>query len=403
MRVLIFDPFHGAAGDMVTGALLDCGADREAVLRAMAAVVAEPSVTTVTREGIRAVKVDTNATPAHRTLAEVMERLDAAAPHVPAPALAMARRVFLRIHAAESAVHGAHAHFHEVGADDAIADVLGACTALHTLAVDGVSILPVMLGHGTATGSHGTFPVPSPATAAILQETTLVVSPGEHAGELCTPTGAALLAEFSTLDPGTLGGYTILASGYGAGTRDTRDAPNVLRVILAGTAGTGAALSQDTTDLLETNVDDVSGEVIAHAVARFMEAGARDASAVPVIMKKGRPAFLVRVISPPESSARLAELMALELGTLGVRCIPGVHRFIAERTVLEVEIEIAGKRCHLPVKLGWMHGSVYVLKAEYEPARQIAAETGIPVRAVLRAVEEQAWEQVKTGQVQSPH
>jgi uncharacterized protein (TIGR00299 family) protein len=395
MRILIFDPFHGAAGDMITGALLDCGADRQIVMRAMAAVVAEPVVSEVTRAGIRALKIDTKATPAHRNLAEVMERLDAAAPHVPAPALAMARRVFERINAAEEEVHGAHVHFHEVGADDAIADIIGACTALHSLAADGVKVLPITLGHGTATGSHGIFPIPAPATAAILKKTALAATPGDHAGELCTPTGAALLAEFSTLDPGTVSGYTILATGYGAGTRDPHHAPNVLRVMLVQTTGAGEELSQDTVDLLETNVDDVSGEVIAHAIARFMEAGARDASATPVIMKKGRPGFLIRVISLPETSTRLAELMALELGTLGIRCIPAVHRFIAERTIEEVEVEIAGKRRKLPVKCGWMHGSVYTLKAEFEPARDFALELGMPVRDVLRIVEERAWKQVK--------
>jgi hypothetical protein len=395
MRLLIFDPFHGAAGDMITGALLDCGADRDTVMRAMAAVVAEPAISEVTRAGIRALKVETKATPAHRTLADIMECLERAAPHVPAPALAMARRVFGRINAAEEEVHGSHVHFHEVGADDAIADVIGACTALHTLAVDGVKVLPIVLGHGTATGSHGIFPIPAPATAAILKGTALAATAGDHAGELCTPTGAALLAEFSTLDPGTTGGYTISATGYGAGSRDPRDAPNVLRVMLVLTTDNGEALSEDTVDLLETNVDDVSGEVIAHALARFMEAGARDAAAVPIIMKKGRPGFLIRVISLPETSARLAEVMALELGTLGIRCIPAVHRFIADRTIEEIGIEIAGKRRKIPVKCGWMHGSVYTLKAEFEPSRDLAVETGIPVRDVVRIVEERAWHQVK--------
>ena len=395
MRVLIFDPFHGAAGDMITGALLDCGADRQIVIRAMAAVGAEPAVSEVTRAGIRALKIDTKATPAHRNLAEVMERLDGAASSVPAPALAMARRVFERINAAEEEVHGAHVHFHEVGADDAIADIVGACTALHSLAVDGVNVLPITLGHGTATGSHGIFPIPAPATVAILKKTALAAMPGDHAGELCTPTGAALLAEFSTLDPGTVSGYTILATGYGAGTRDPHHAPNVLRVMLVETAGSGDELSQDTVDLLETNVDDVSGEVIAHAIARFMEAGARDASATPVIMKKGRPGFLIRVISLPETSTRLAEIMALELGTLGIRCIPAVHRFIADRTIEAVDVEIAGRRRNLPVKCGWMHGSVYTLKAEFEPSRDFALELGMPVRDVLRIVEERAWKQVK--------
>jgi uncharacterized protein (TIGR00299 family) protein len=388
MRVLIFDPFHGAAGDMITGALLDCGADREAVMRAMAAVAAVPSITSVTRAGIRATRVDTKATPAHRTLAEVMERLDLAAPHVPAPALAMARRIFERINAAESAVHGAHAHFHEVGADDAIADVVGACTALHSLTVEGVSVLPITLGYGTATGSHGVFPIPAPATVAILQGTFLVATPGDHAGELCTPTGAALLAEFSTLGHGTVGGYTIQATGYGAGSRDPRHAPNVLRVMLVETSSTSTASSQDTIDLLETNVDDVSGEVIAHALARFMEAGARDAAAVPVIMKKGRPGFLIRVISLPETSVKLAALMALELGTLGIRCIPEVHRFLAERTVEEVDVEIRGITRKMPVKCGWMHGRMYLLKAEFGPAQTLARELGLPVRDVIRAIED---------------
>lgn len=388
MRILIFDPFHGAAGDMITGALLDCGADRETVIKAMAAVVAEPAISTVSRAGIRALKVDTKAAPVHRTLADVMKRLDEAAPHIPAPALAMARRVFGRINAAEEEVHGTHVHFHEVGADDAIADVVGACTSLHTLAVDGVKVLPITLGHGTAAGSHGIFPIPAPATAAILRESGLWATPGDHAGELCTPTGAALLAEFAGLDPGQIGAYTIQATGYGAGSRDPHHAPNVLRVLLADTAESGRELPEDTVDLLETNVDDVSGEVIAHALARFMEAGARDASALPVIMKKGRPGFLIRVISLPETSARLAELMALELGTLGVRCIPAVHRFIAERTIGEVMVTIGSESRRMPVKCGRMHGRIYLMKAEFGPAEAWARELGLPVRDVIRAIED---------------
>jgi uncharacterized protein (TIGR00299 family) protein len=300
----------------------------------------------------------------------------------------MARRVYGRIAAAEEEVHGAHAHFHEVGADDAIADVVGACTALHTLATGGVRVLPITLGHGTAAGSHGIFPIPAPATAAILKGTSLASVQGDHAGELCTPTGAALLAEFSMQGDGGAGAYTILATGYGAGSRDPHHAPNVLRAMLVETTGTGRAIPQDTVDLLETNVDDISGEVIAHAIARFMEAGARDATAVPVIMKKGRPGFLIRVISLPATSARLAELMALELGTLGVRCIPAVHRFIADRTIRDVDVELHGERRKMPVKFGWMHGHVYLVKAEFSPAADWARELGLPVRDVIQAVED---------------
>ena len=405
MRYLILDPFHGAAGDMITAALLDCGADREIVVTAMKAVVAEPAIARVTRAGIQALKIDTKALPVHRTLDEVMKRIEEAAPHVPTPALAMAKRVFERINAAEEEVHGTHVHFHEVGADDAIADIIGACTALHTLGVDGIRILPVTLGHGTGTGSHGTFPIPAPATAAILRHTNLSTISGVHTGELCTPTGAALLAEFATQAVGELPAYTINAVGYGAGTRDPSHTPNVLRAMIVETTGAPGApgeLAQDTVDILETNVDDVSGEVIAHAIARFMEAGARDASATPIIMKKGRPGYLIRVISLPKASVQLAELMTRELGSLGIRCIPAVHRFIADRTIEEVEIELTGEHRKLPVKFGWMHGSVYTLKAEFEPARIAAAEAGVPVRDVLRLVEEAAWERVRSGKVRAP-
>jgi hypothetical protein len=391
MRILIFDPFHGAAGDMITAALLDCGANRPIVMRAMQAVVAEPKISTVTRAGIRALKVDTRATPAHRTFPDVLARLDRAAGEVPAPTLAMARRVFGRINAAEESVHGTHVHFHEVGADDAIADVIGACTALHTLAVDGVAVLPIALGQGTATGSHGTFPIPAPATAAILKVTGLATLSGPDDGEHCTPTGAALLAEFSTVNPADLGTYTIMATGYGAGTRDPPHTPNVLRAMIVDTGDAPGLLPQDTVDILETNVDDVSGEVIAHTIARCMEAGARDANAIPIIMKKGRPGFLIRVICLKETSATLAELMARELGTLGIRCTPSVHRFIAERTIEEIDVTIAGQLRKMPVKCGWMHGAVYTLKAEFDPARDWACELDMPVKEVIRAIEDAGW------------
>jgi hypothetical protein len=210
-------------------------------------------------------------------------------------------------------------------------------------------------------------------------------------GELCTPTGAALLAEFASRAAPEPVPYTILAVGYGAGARDPHHAPNVLRAMLVETADPSGTLAEDTVDILETNVDDVSGEVLAHALGRLMDAGARDASATPIIMKKGRPGFLVRVIALPETAPRLAELMALELGTLGIRCIPAIHRFIADRTITEVAVEIAGQQRRMPVKCGLMQGRVYTLKAEFDPARDWAEHLGLPVRDVLRAVEDAGW------------
>ena len=395
MRVLVFDPFHGAAGDMIIGALLDCGADKNCIMKAMQSVIAEPGITEVTRAGIRAVKVDTHATPTQRTLSEVMQRLDDAASDLPPEVLAMAKRVFERINDAEERVHGAHAHFHEVGADDAIADVIGACTALHSLGVDGVTVMPITLGQGTSTGSHGTCPIPAPATAEILRRSTLLIREGKEEGELCTPTGAALLAEFSTIAATDLGIYTVQAVGYGAGKRDPAGTPNVIRAMVIETVSDAGTLSQDMVDILETNVDDVSGEVIAHAITRFLETGARDASAMPIIMKKGRPGFLIQVICTSDKSVELAELMARELGTLGVRCLPAVHRFIAKRTIEHVDVEIAGKHRTMSVKFEGMHGEIYSLKAEFDQARDWATELGIPVREVLRAIEHASWKSVK--------
>jgi uncharacterized protein (TIGR00299 family) protein len=255
--------------------------------------------------------------------------------------------------------------------------------------------MPVALGQGISTGSHGTFPIPAPATAEILICSGLLTRKGNEEGELCTPTGAALLAEFSTIAETDLGVFSVKAVGYGAGTRDPPGIPNVIRAMIVETSEDTGALSMDFVDILETNVDDVSGEIIASAISRFLESGARDVSAIPVIMKKGRPGILLRVICTRDKSRELAELIARELGTLGVRCIPAVHRFIAERTIKLVDVEIAGKHRSIAVKYGWMHGEIYSLKAEFDQARDWATELGIPVCEVLRAVEHAGWKSVK--------
>jgi hypothetical protein len=392
VRFLVFNPFRGAAGDMVTGALLDLGADRQRVVQAMRSVVADPTVSSVSRAGINAVRVETNATPVTRTFDEVIARVKAA--EAPVEAIAMAERVYRRIDEAERSVHGEKTHFHEVGADDAIADVIGACTALVSLQPDVVVVLPVSLGGGVASGGHGTFPVPAPATAAILARSDLGVKMGgEDEGELCTPTGAALLAEFATAGTRALPEVVITAVGYGAGSRDPPGTPNVLRAFLAGSdpgQPCTAPLFCDYVDVLETNVDDVSGEVLASALASFMEAGARDASAIPCMMKKGRPGQLVRVICGQELSQELAILMARELGTLGIRCQPVVHRFVAERETRTVLVTIAGEEREIAVKCGLMSGGCYTVKAEFDEVSDWARQLGVPVREVARRVEDVA-------------
>ena len=377
---------------MITGALLDLGADRQRVMQAMRSVVADPHVSSVSRAGVKAVRVETNATSATRSFDEVLACLKTA--DASEEAIVIAERVFRRIDEAEKSVHGESTHFHEVGADDAIADVIGACTALVSLKPDIVVVLPIHLGSGVSSGSHGIFPIPAPATAAILARSDLRVIMGrEEEGELCTPTGAALLAEFSSPGARVLPDAVVIAIGYGAGSRDYPGTPNVLRAFLADSdlqGGCHAPLSCDCVDVLETNVDDVNGEVLASALSSFMEAGARDASAIPCLMKKGRAGQLVRVICETEKSQELATLMARELGTLGIRCQPMVHRFIAERKTMKVSARIAGQEREVTVKCGLMNGECYTLKAEYEEAFAWARDLGIPVREVARIVEDTA-------------
>jgi pyridinium-3,5-bisthiocarboxylic acid mononucleotide nickel chelatase len=392
MRYLLFDPFHGAAGDMVTAALLSLGADQEPVIQAMQSVVSNPTIRTVEKKGIKAIQVKTHANSTKRTLEEVLERVRRS--EAPAPAIDMAVRVFKRISDAENAIHGMETHFHEVGADDAIADVIGSCTALHILNPDGVSVQPIAVGGGTIQGSHGIMPIPAPATLEILKNTRLGIRFGTmDDGELCTPTGAALLAEFKTLEPEKIGPATVSAVGYGAGTRDTPHVPNVLRVVLLEGL---EDLSEDFVDVLETNVDDASGEVIGNAITALMNAGARDASAIPCIMKKGRAGYLIRVICHGEESGRLAKVMAEELGTLGIRCSPFVHRFIADRSVEIITTEIAGQKWEVPVKCGWMGGHCYIMKAEFDNVLLVAGKSGLPAREVARIIEDNARRLLQT-------
>jgi uncharacterized protein (TIGR00299 family) protein len=242
----------------------------------------------------------------------------------------------------------------------------------------------VALGRGFAVGAHGTFPIPAPATVAVLAESDLRTVPGDEERELCTPTGAALLAEFSTVRPEDLGPAEIRAVGYGAGSRNPPGRPNVLRSMLHSVEGEGHG---DRVDILETNVDDVTGETLAYTIGRLLEEGARDASATPVVMKKGRSGHLVRVICRPDATDRLVGVMAAELGTLGVRCIPMVHRAVAERTIEPVTVTIRGRERTIDVKCGWSGGKITSFKAEYEQAAACAQEAGVPLREVAGTVE----------------
>lgn len=385
MQTLVIDPRFGAAGDMIVASLISLGADKDMVLASIRSV-STPTLETVSCHDINAVSIHMHTDHSPRSIDEVLQKVDAA--NTSKEAKDLAKRVFKRIENAEAAVHHTqHPHFHEVGADDAVADIVGACTALLSLKVSSVCVLPISTGFGTVQCSHGTIPVPSPATAEIFKNSELKTIIGPYEGELCTPTGAALLAEFAQSFPGYMNPGKIRAIGRGAGSRTYEDHPNILTTYLIDTDNP----DESTVDVLETNVDDITGELLGNTLARMMAEGARDASAIPLIMKKGRSGYLIRVICTPKLSAYLSEILATETGSLGIRCTPMVHRFTAERTATNTTVQINGKEYTASVKHASVGGNIYSRKAEFDDCRRIADETGLTVREIKRIFETDAW------------
>jgi pyridinium-3,5-bisthiocarboxylic acid mononucleotide nickel chelatase len=305
MRILLIDPFHGAAGDMIIGALLSLIDEREMILQAMASVGIVPTIKTVQRCGITSLKVHTNAPKTHRTYEEVQAIIRTA--RVPSEVIERALKIFDRISRAEARVHGhglifesepeenphdhehnsdhthnnSHIFFHEVGADDAIADLIGSCMALYLLKPDRIIVLPVATGSGTVKIEHGIVPVPAPATAAILSESSLITLIGGREGELLTPTGAAILAEIvtDTSSDRNVENLTgaIVGVGYGAGTRDDPCSPNVIRMMLIEEKyGNIWNEASGWFNLSETNVENITGEIVDSLIKHILHEETKD-------------------------------------------------------------------------------------------------------------------------------
>lgn len=375
MKALYFDCFSGAAGDMILGALLDAGASREAVQQALAALALEGysfETREVTRASLRATKVDVSVTgeQVQRGPREIAQLLESAP--MPAPVRARALHTFDLLARAEAKVHGIppeQVHFHEVGAVDAIVDVVGCAAALESLKPDRITCSPVATGRGMVEAAHGPIPVPAPAVVELLKGV-----PIEERGtdELVTPTGAAILRatvhEFGPMHP-----MTVAATGYGAGTRDPA-LPNVVRVLV----GEVTNASRDETVLqIEANLDDMSPELLPHAVESLLAAGAVDAWVTPVLMKKGRPAYVLSALAPVAERDRIVDVFLRETTTFGVR----MHE--AGREVLDrswIEVDVAGHTVR--VKTALRAGSVVTASPEYEDARRVAKATGMPLKDV---------------------
>ena len=378
----------GIAGDMALASLIDAGADIDEVVAGLEGLPVTGwhiEVAKTTRAGVAAsqlrVDIDPESDLTERTWGTIRAIIEQA-PGMPERARTRAQAVFGRLAAAEGRLHGLppeEVHFHEVGGLDAIVDVVGTCLALESLGVGSVRSGPVALGTGTVRGSHGLLPNPAPAVVELLVGAPVRGAAREE--ELTTPTGAALLAALAE-SFGPLPSMKIRSSGYGAGSRDLDGRANVLQVVIGDLETEAPAeipLHQDLV-VLEANVDDVTGEVLAHTVGALMSAGALDAWLVPVVAKKGRPAHVISVLAEPGTVSRLATVLMQETGTLGFR-----EHFVSRSALIRqsLEVEVSGERVR--VKAG-----PYQLKAEHDDCARAAAHLGLPLSEVARQAEQAA-------------
>lgn len=393
MRTLFFDCFAGASGDMILGALVAAGADARALQDQLALLDVsdfEVSFETVDRSGISAThaRVRTSDEKQHRHLSAILKIISAS--RLSDTIKARASRIFERLGEAEARVHNVPVekiHFHEVGAMDAIIDVVGACVGFELLAIDRFVSSPLHVGSGMVEMAHGRFPVPPPAVAELLRDAPVYAT--DIVGELVTPTGAAIIstvcAEF-----GALPRMRVAATGYGAGTREYKDFPNVLRVMIGETDEATTArektfnseslIMREALVMIETNLDDTTPQTLGYVSERAFALGALDCFLTPVQMKKNRPGVLVSILCRPVEQEALTKLLFDETTTLGVRSYE-VERRALEREFVGVETEFGT----INVKVARRDGRVSNVAPEFEDCRAAALKAGVPLHVVERA------------------
>jgi uncharacterized protein (TIGR00299 family) protein len=365
----------GLSGDIFLGCLVDAGWPLAALQRTVERLALPADSWSIRQESVmrgplRATLVHVAATEGdqHRHLSDVRGIIQAA--DLPEPVKQRAVAVFTRLAEAEAAVHGStveSVHFHEVGALDAIIDIVGVCAGLHELGVTQLYASSVPLGEGWVNSAHGRIPVPAPATLNLLTAVHAPVRPAPGPGELVTPTGAALLAELATFSQPRM---TLQRIGVGTGQKDFAW-PNVARLMLGEPVGSGEYVQ------IETNIDDMNPELYSAVSDALFAAGALDVWLTPIQMKKGRPGVLLGVLAPAAQENALADLLLRETTTLGVR-VRSVHRHEAQRTFATVETAYG----EIQVKLKWLEGQVVGAKPEFEQCRRLAETQGVPVRLI---------------------
>lgn len=396
-RVAWFHCFAGVAGDMTMAALVDAGAKRDDIAMALAALDLDGYALTFSptqRCGVAAtlatVVVGSHDGHDHhdehehehrqyRAIRDILQRSDLV-PRV----RARAERVFHALAEVEAAMHGVavdEVEFHEVGSTDAIVDVVGACAALESLGVDRITCSPITLGLGTVRMAHGQLPNPAPATVALLARASAPARGADTALETATPTGVALMTALSD-SFGPMPAMAVTATGYGAGTADTQGRPNVVQVVIGEASespATAPAIGQPVRHF-EANVDDITGEVVAHTIAALLASGAHDAWAAPIVMKKGRPAYTIHALAGVAEAEAVARVLVAETGTLGLRAST-VERWPRQRE--EIVVDVDGHRVRAKRAAGRV-------KVEHDDAAAAARSLGRPLRDVIAAAERAA-------------
>jgi pyridinium-3,5-bisthiocarboxylic acid mononucleotide nickel chelatase len=376
MKIAYFDCFAGASGDMIVGALIDAGAslsDIENQLSNLGIGDFELSTSKTTRQHIGATKFDVAETkqkvirtwPSIRKLIEQSDLSTA----VKQNSLA----IFKRIAEAEAKIHNKpvdQVHFHEVGALDSIIDIVSSAMAIELLGIEKIYSSPVATGTGMVKTEHGMLPVPAPATAELLLGVPIYSSNINN--ELTTPTGAAILTNYAIFTD-EIPGMQLTATGYGAGERELK-IPNVLRVLL----GEENCVADETAILIETNLDDISPEILGYVMDRLLGLGALDAWFTPIQMKKNRPASMLSVLILPEHEKTVMNLIFSETSTLGLR-ISRQARKIADRKW----ITVSTRHGKVKVKVGKYEGAVVSISPEFEDCKKIALENDLPLSLVF--------------------
>jgi len=388
VKVAHFDCFSGLSGDMVLGALIDVGVPAEAIRAALDSLGLPITleIERVKKCGIAATKVNIVAPDQedYRFLPDVEAIIDRG--NLTEKQRTLAKSIFRKVAVAEAAVHGMpieRVHFHEVGALDSIADIVGAAVGLDLLGIEKFTSRSVPVGSGTVKCAHGIMPIPAPATAELLKGVPLGASTVK--GELTTPTGAAILTSVVT-EFTESPAMTIHRIGLGAGTKDFLDQPNLLRLFIGESQAEPAIDGEsDTVFVLETNLDDVPGEVIGYAIESLFAAGALDVFTTAIQMKKNRPGVLLSAIVEESFVSKLEAILFRETGTFGIR------RTKVERQKLQREaVTVTTQWGPIRAKRGWRNDGFSVVTPEYDDCARVARENGVALSFVYQAVRNQA-------------